>query len=133
MGGGATQGAGVVGLTEGTNLLWALERSRTPRVADAAQLAQALGPGAPRASAVLTARFWEQVRREASGDPDLARRLAGVREAWRRQADIRVLVVVTNAPASGTEGGRDALPAPAPSLPAPDVPRDGPPPSGGPR
>lgn len=89
------------GLHEGTNLLWALDRPRTPRVASAGALAEALGPGTPRGAAVLTGRFWEQVRREASGDPDLARRLSGVREAWRREADIREMVVVTNAPEAG--------------------------------
>ncbi|MFM8386960.1 MAG: ArnT family glycosyltransferase [Planctomycetia bacterium] len=99
------------GLHEGTNLLWALDRPRTPRVADAAALAAALGPGQPRGSAVLDARFWEQVRREASGDPELGRRLSAVREAWRDQADIRELVVVTNAPEPG-------VPAPT-RLPAP--------------
>lgn len=110
------------GLNEGTNLLWALDRPRTPRVADATALAEALGPGTPRAAAVLTARFWDQVRAEASGNPDLARRLAGVREAWRRQADIRVLVVVTNAPAEA-DPAPGALPGNAPGAPSPQPPQ----------
>jgi 4-amino-4-deoxy-L-arabinose transferase-like glycosyltransferase len=86
-------GDGVVyhaGFPQGTNLLWALDRATTPYLADTAALVRVLGPGQPRAAAVVTAAFWEAAR----SDP----LLGGLREAWRDKTDIRELVVLTNAP-----------------------------------
>jgi 4-amino-4-deoxy-L-arabinose transferase-like glycosyltransferase len=97
----AAAGTGPVyhaGFYQGTNLLWALDRRTTPFLGDVRALLEALGPDRPRAAAVVTSGFWEQARREASADPDLARALAGLREVWRDRTDIRELVVVTNAP-----------------------------------
>jgi 4-amino-4-deoxy-L-arabinose transferase-like glycosyltransferase len=97
----AAAGEGAVyhaGFPQGTNLLWALDRRTTPFLPDLTTLLEVLGPDRPRASAVVTRDFWEAAQRDASAQPDLARRLAALRVAWRDTADIREILVVTNGP-----------------------------------
>lgn len=80
------------GFGQAANLLWSLDRERTPTLHALSQLVEALPAGGPRAAVVAEDEWWDRVR---ASDPDA---VSHIREKWREPVDHRGLVVLSNAP-----------------------------------
>jgi 4-amino-4-deoxy-L-arabinose transferase-like glycosyltransferase len=80
------------GFGQAANLLWSLDRERTPTIWVLSQLVEALPAGGPRAVVVAEDKWWDRIR---ASDPEA---VAHVREVWREPVDHRGLVVLSNRP-----------------------------------
>ena len=77
------------GFGQGPNLLWSLDRKRTPLLHGIHDLRAALDVR-QRVAVVAGAKWWDRLRVENTDG------LAGIYEVWRQLVDGRELVVLTN-------------------------------------